>query len=107
MTGGHHVETLEIEGLWIDDKGQLLPQNADSSSEDDISDLSTEEFATKPNSIARPHRKMLEIVTDSPGSMAFNGPRTRGVIGGVLGWEYLLGEMFASDHVTTGMDVRY
>lgn len=101
------MEALEVEGLWIDHGGQLLLQNADGNSEADISDPSTEGYDAKPNPVARPHRKMLEIVTDSPGSMAFNGPRTRGAIGGVLGWEYLLGEMFASDHVTTGMDVRY
>jgi hypothetical protein len=56
-------------------------------------------------------RKMFEIVTDMPGSMAMKpkggtegAPNTRGILGGVLGWEYLLGEMFESDHVSAGME---
>ncbi|PVH89051.1 hypothetical protein DL98DRAFT_544096 [Cadophora sp. DSE1049] len=54
-------------------------------------------------------RRMLEIVTDLPGSMAErdrqkNSDTSRGILGGVMGWEYLLGEMFGSDHVTIGND---
>ena len=49
-------------------------------------------------------RKVLEIVTDSPGSV---NAKQRGVrhggaeslLSGVMGWEYLLGEMFGADHV--------
>ncbi|KAH7336059.1 hypothetical protein BKA65DRAFT_458560 [Rhexocercosporidium sp. MPI-PUGE-AT-0058] len=54
-------------------------------------------------------RRMLEIVTDLPGSLAGKDKSkstgtSRGVLGGVMGWEYLLGEMFGSDHVTIGND---
>ncbi len=56
-------------------------------------------------------RRMLEIVTDAPGSLArqVNGSENhvrgdRGLLGGVLGWEYLLGEMFGVDHVALGLD---
>jgi hypothetical protein len=53
--------------------------------------------------------KMLEIVTDLPGSKAGQERRkntgaTQTILGGVMVWEYLLGEMFGSDHVTIGMD---
>jgi hypothetical protein len=27
-----------------------------------------------------------------------------GILGGVMGWEYLIGEMFGSDHISIGMD---
>lgn len=54
-------------------------------------------------------KKILEIITDSPGSYAGRqrGRRTGGADGllaGVMGWEYLLGEMFAVDHVGIGVD---
>lgn len=52
---------------------------------------------------------MLEVVTDLLGSIAGKHRRkntgtSRGILGGVMGWEYLLGEMFGSDHVTIGND---
>ena len=56
-------------------------------------------------------KKILEIVTDSPGSFSREpkgrGRRTGGADGllsGVMGWEYLLGEMFGADHVGIGVD---
>ncbi|KAL8723408.1 MAG: hypothetical protein Q9181_007288 [Wetmoreana brouardii] len=57
----------------------------------------------------RDRRKLLEIVTDSPGSSSrrSQGKRTGGADGllaGVMGWEYLLGEMFGVDHVAIGID---
>ena len=53
--------------------------------------------------------KILEVITDSPGSFTgrHQGKRTGGADGllsGVLGWEYLLGEMFEVDHVAIGVD---
>jgi hypothetical protein len=106
MIGGIVVETLQIEGLWIDEGGQLLP----------FEPVSTNLVATDGRLPNAPelaylglHRKMLEIVTDLPGSMAGrdrwkNIGTTRGIIGGVIGWEYLLGEMFGVDHVMVGVD---
>ena len=49
-------------------------------------------------------RKVLEIITDTPGSLGgkSKGRRTGGADGllaGVMGWEYLLGDMFGVDHV--------
>ena len=54
-------------------------------------------------------KKILEIITDTPGSQSgkHKGRRVGGVDGllsGVMGWEYLLGEMFSVDHVTIGID---
>ena len=56
-------------------------------------------------------RKILEVVTDLPGSFACKqkrqGRRTggaHGLLSGVMGWEYLLGEMFDVDHVGIGVD---
>ena len=55
------------------------------------------------------HRKLLEVITDSPGYLAgkHRGRRSGGADGllsGVMGWEYLLGEMFGVDHVGVGVD---
>lgn len=54
-------------------------------------------------------KKILEVITDSPGSYTGKqrGRRTGGADGllaGVMGWEYLLGEMFGADHVGIGTD---
>ena len=54
-------------------------------------------------------RKVVEVVTDSPGS--FTRKKNGGAMGsterllaGVMGWEYLLGDMFDADHVCIGVD---
>ncbi|KAL8686216.1 MAG: hypothetical protein Q9218_007266, partial [Villophora microphyllina] len=57
----------------------------------------------------RDRRKMLEIITDTPGSSSRRRPVKRtggadGLLAGVMGWEYLLGEMFGVDHVAIGVD---
>lgn len=57
----------------------------------------------------RERKKLVEIITDSPGAYTGKqqGRRTGGADGllkGVLGWEYLLGEMFGVDHVSIGID---
>ena len=54
-------------------------------------------------------RKVLEVLTDSPGSFTGKqrGKRTGGADGllaGVMGWEYLLGEMFGADHISISVD---
>ncbi|KAI4218858.1 MAG: hypothetical protein LQ349_008543 [Xanthoria aureola] len=57
----------------------------------------------------RDRRKNLEVITDIPGSF---GGRNRGkrsggadgLLAGVMGWEYLLGEMFSVDHTAIGVD---
>lgn len=61
------------------------------------------------SSMSQPRRKVLEIITDSPGF--FHGKRKTnrtggadGLLAGIMGWEYLLGEMFGADHVGIGVD---
>ena len=54
-------------------------------------------------------KKLLEIITDSPGSLSGKQRAGRtggsdGLLSGVMGWEYLLGEMFGADHVGIGVD---
>ena len=54
-------------------------------------------------------KKILEVITDSPGSFTVKHRGSRvggahGLLGGVMGWEYLLGEMFGADHVSIGVD---
>ena len=54
-------------------------------------------------------KKLLEVITDSPGSLARKQRGRRaggsdGLLSGVMGWEYLLGEMFGADHVRIGVD---
>lgn len=55
-------------------------------------------------------KKLVEIVTDDPAN--FRGRKQRsvrsggadGLLAGVMGWEYLLGEMFSVDHVCIGVE---
>lgn len=54
-------------------------------------------------------KKILEVITDSPGSYTSKqrGRRSGGpdsLLAGVMGWEYLLGEMFGADHIGIGVD---
>ncbi|KAI9805033.1 MAG: hypothetical protein M1833_006337 [Piccolia ochrophora] len=50
-------------------------------------------------------KKLLEILTDMPGSVAVSVNNTQksggsSLLGGVMGWEYLIGDMFGADHVS-------
>ncbi|TVY68783.1 hypothetical protein LSUE1_G006151 [Lachnellula suecica] len=101
MVRDNVIETLQVNGLYIDQGGQLLPYDTTPSRLQE--ETATRELTTQ--SIP----KMLEVVTDLPGSTTGRDKRrsigtTRGILGGVMGWEYLLGEMFGTDHVTIGMD---
>lgn len=54
-------------------------------------------------------KKILEVITDNPGHFGgkYMGRQTGsadGLLAGVMGWEYLLGEMFGVDHVSIGVD---
>ena len=54
-------------------------------------------------------KKVLEVVTDYPGSLTSrSGGRRPGkvdsLLSGVMGWEYLIGEMFGTDHVGVNVD---
>jgi hypothetical protein len=107
MVGDNTTETLQIEGLWIDKGGRLLPVDGTPNNKDEW--LSGSQVGFQPLPLDSSQKRMLEIVTDLPGSMASrdrhrNAGTARGILGGVMGWEYLLGEMFGADHVKIGMD---
>ena len=70
--------------------------------------LSSDEYDEFLNSEQK-RKKIVEIVTDSPGSFTRkqqgkSGGGADGLMSGVMGWEYLLGEMFGADHVAIGVD---
>ncbi|RDW92332.1 hypothetical protein BP5796_01726 [Coleophoma crateriformis] len=92
MNGG--FETLELDGLWIDEKSQIVPQ----------SQTQTGNGEEHPR-----QRKILEIVTDLSGSSTARQEDTKktsqALLRGVRGWEYLLGEMFGADHTSVNVDV--
>lgn len=101
------METLQIEGLWIEKGGRLLPVDSAPNDKDDWLEGNEAGFQTTPSDSSE--KKMLEVVTDLPGSTAGRdrgktSGTARGILGGVMGWEYLLGEMFGADHATIGMD---
>ncbi|KAF7870628.1 hypothetical protein EAF04_004372 [Stromatinia cepivora] len=119
MVGRDTVETFQFLGVWLDEGGQLIPVQDPmvSTTKPQLytRDIANEEFDLPINDLPRqndPQRKMLEILTDLPGSMTGLDRRkhriasnlANGILGGVMGWEYLTGEMFGSDHVTIGMD---
>ncbi|KAK8906323.1 hypothetical protein QC760_004915 [Botrytis cinerea] len=121
MIGRDTIETFQFTGVWIDENGQLIPvQNPMSVSTLPFSERNVEngELGISINAVDggfpenASRRKMLEILTDLPGSMTGLDRRkhqiasnvANGILGGVMGWEYLTGEMFGSDHVTIGMD---
>lgn len=118
MVGRNKVETFQFLGVWIDEAGQLIPVPnplATTNLQLSAREMENEDIDLPFKALLRqdtPQRKMLEILTDLPGSMTGLDRRrnrmtssiTSGILGGVMGWEYLTGEMFGSDHVTIGMD---
>jgi hypothetical protein len=79
--------TLRVDGIWLDGTGELLPLPT-------IKSLLEEQ--TSPQMSNR--FKVLEVVTDMSGLTSRKGRKNKaafhGILKGVLGWEYLLGEMF-------------
>ncbi|KAI9768999.1 MAG: hypothetical protein M1840_004595 [Geoglossum simile] len=126
---------LEFEGIWLCKGGELLEvqgsQLWEEDREEDKFEVDTENIEKDyrlglSNTEADKHevhnsdggerqrligqrKKVLEIVTDSPGSLRHVSSIARtgggsGLLGGVMGWDYLLGEMFGADHVGIGVD---
>jgi hypothetical protein len=107
MVGSENVETIQVKGIWIDNGAELIPDlhyqssAGNSPSKDGQPGLFPEVRPSSP--------KMLEVVTDLPGFTSGRERKKtvsslRSILGGVMGWEYLVGDMFESDHVTIGMD---
>ena len=128
MTDDHGKGMLQLEGLWLSRFGKLIgvqgtPQGLEA---EEGSDRKAGEknraglHSFKPgggdNNVEEieeysvlSRKKILEVVTDSPGWLSGKhaGRRTGGADGllaGVMGWEYLLGDMFNVDHVAIGID---
>lgn len=84
----------------------LIADSASSTMTDDEDEENEADGAVR---IPGKRRKLLEVVTDTPGLFRgkSRGSRTGGADGllaGVMAWEYLLGEMFRVDHVGVIVD---
>lgn len=78
------LEGMELVGIWIQETGHLVPPNTD-----------TSHLENRP-------RKMFELITDLDVFTAQKS-RKKNSFGGVLGWEYLVGDMFRADHAHIGL----
>ena len=141
MTDDEGLGVVQLDGIWLDKGGQLLPVEGSTASVGPTPD--DDDFAAESDEIGRTHRlglasfmrgsnkgqtgagsddeeeetpdfrrrkKLIEIVTDQPAHLD-NRPkhttRTReadNLLSGVVGWEYLIGEMFSVDHVSIGAE---
>ncbi|KAI9778025.1 MAG: hypothetical protein M1839_008430 [Geoglossum umbratile] len=131
MTDDSGQGKLEFEGVWLSKGGEILGVqgsqlgeeieegdeleakggNAGESDYPDSSNTDIDRYEEVNKSegegerqMASLRKKLLEIVTDSPGFLGHASSMTRtgggsGLLGGVMGWDYLLGEMFGADHV--------
>ena len=138
MTDDGGKGVLELQGLWLSKGGQLLRvkgsllgeeyanEDALSAQNDQVGEkhreglkdilsgkdgnkakesMEQDDFPT----ILQERKKLLEVITDSPGLFRSRHENGRtggadGLLAGVMGWEYLLGEMFGADHVAIGVD---
>ena len=136
LTSDSATSTLQLEGIWLSKSANLFGadgsnERLQSSFEDEHDFEGTSHMlgsdtrmilngaeddkdprAGTGNQTANPshaRKKIVEVITDSPGSMSSRNRGTRtggadGLLAGVMGWEYLLGEMFGVDHVGIGID---
>ncbi|KAF2098138.1 hypothetical protein NA57DRAFT_40782 [Rhizodiscina lignyota] len=118
MTDGTGSEMVQLEGLWIE-KGARLGYVDGGLSRLWNLHLLHGHAATHPSAGVAKHedvdntpsvrrRKLIEFITDMPGSRSAVGLRgskgPRGLLAGVMGWDYLLGEMFGIDHISVGTE---
>jgi hypothetical protein len=136
MTDDSGRGKLEFEGIWLSKGGEILgvqgSQLGEEIEEGDeleakVGNAGKSDYPSSSNmdidgyeevnksegeeerQMASRRKKLLEIVTDSPGSLGHASSVARtgggsGLLGGVMGWDYLLGEMFGADHVGIGVD---
>lgn len=138
MTDNGGTGIVELEGIWLSKGGRILSAEGTSvddeyQNEDVISTQNGQVDRTRLGELsknndcskgekenvdceredgslnAETRKKMLEVITDNPGSFAGNRQSGRtggadGLLAGVMGWEYLLGEIFGADHVGIGVD---
>lgn len=133
MTDDNGTGIVELEGIWLSKGGKLLRTEGTFANEEyddeDLLSAENEQYGgarmggllesnvcTKGGNCEpengpfneKNRKKMLEVITDNPGSVPGNR-RSRtggadGLLAGVMGWEYLLGEIFGADHVGIGVD---
>ena len=139
MTDDHGNGIIQLEGVWLSKYGRLariegslldedfeedslyaestrvgekhqdgLKQLSRSSRSDDLEHHKEEDPESVTSSLDH-RKKILEIITNAPGSPSGRNRGKRrggadGLLAGVMGWEYILGEMFSVDHVTIGVD---
>ncbi|MCJ1283059.1 hypothetical protein MMC26_002386 [Xylographa opegraphella] len=99
-----YAESAKVGAKHQEELKELLRSNLPDNSED----LKEEESESVTFSLEY-RKKILEIITDAPGSPCGRNRGKRkggseGLLAGVMGWEYLLGEMFGVDHVAVGVD---
>lgn len=137
MTDDHGTGVVELDGLWLGKGGKIGKVAGSLLNEEYVDedllgaedDLVGEKHRTGLSDVENAHRstrdrqgtpdellivnqdrkKILEIITDSPGSFtgrqrSWRSGGADGLLAGVMGWEYLLGEMFGADHVGIGAD---
>jgi hypothetical protein len=138
MIDNNGTGIVELEGIWLSKGGRLLRTEGtsfDDEYEDEdafsteigrvgrigLGELSENDVCSKSEKEnvgcerqdgplnVETRKKMLEVITDNPGSFTGNRRSGRtggadGLLAGVMGWEYLLGEIFGADHVGIGVD---
>jgi hypothetical protein len=99
MTDNFGIGTIEVEGILLDKEAQIFwPKGS--------RDNNLEGSKDEDDNIPIP-AKSIEIITDYLGALGLGKRDTtgrEGPIGGVMGWEYLLGDMFGADHSRTAVD---
>ncbi|KAJ9635354.1 hypothetical protein H2199_008356 [Coniosporium tulheliwenetii] len=92
---------LRVEGVGVVAAAEAGMEGAEPD-EEDASAGSGEQAEN--NTVTKPRKKLIEVMTDFPGGKSRTSGATNGLLAGVMGWEYLLGEMFWVDHVSVAVD---
>ncbi|EON66429.1 hypothetical protein W97_05526 [Coniosporium apollinis CBS 100218] len=117
MVGEMGVEggMVGFEGVWVDEGGKLLRvagvggvgagEGGGESAEVDEGDAGAGlDGQASSAMVTKPRKKLIEIITDFPGGESRTPGSANGLLAGVMGWEYLLGEVFGVDHVSIAVD---
>jgi hypothetical protein len=105
MIGDGMPETIQVEGIYLDNSAQLKPPPGTI----DVFGNQAEAKSIGYSDENSASRKMLEIITDQLGSTAKRHRNNEeqlahDILNGVRGWEHLVGDMFGADHAAIGMD---
>ncbi len=91
-------------GSWVQ-----LPPGSDSLSPGTKEESEIGKGAEDDRRVSSRRKRVLEVITDNPGSLScLDNPLVKhvgsGLLRGVMGWDYLLGDMFGVDHATVAVD---